>query len=95
MDTSNILSRLMIGENQLSVRKRGYEITKNVLAILSPRLTSLGVIWSADGAMTSWNSSVAALYISDGKIGAIFACFAWSDFFLLNISHALVSFIPV
>jgi hypothetical protein len=64
IEISKILSRLMIGENQPSFRNLGYEITKNVRTILSPRFSDLGVIFKADGAIMSCNSKTPAWYIS-------------------------------
>ena len=97
METSNILSRFIIGENQLSLKYLGYEITKKVLAILSPRLRDFGVICIAEGAMMSCNSSVAALYISFGKIGMTIFWSSGCDDFLLNkekIPIPYCNFIP-
>ncbi len=68
---SNTLSRLIIGANQLSFKKRGYEITKKVRAILSPRFISRDFTSTADGASMSFNSSADASYISFGRIGEI------------------------
>ncbi len=50
----------MIGANQLSFKKRGYEITKKDRTILSPRFNSRGVTLRADGAITSFNSNTPA-----------------------------------
>src|SRR3989338_6130093 len=61
----------MIGENHESVSTRGYDITKNVRAILSPRFISRGVILSALGAMTSCSSKTPSLYICSGRMEAI------------------------
>ena len=60
MEMSKTLSRLMTGESQLSVSVDGYEMTKYVRAILSPRLMAFGSILRADGAMMSLSSSAAA-----------------------------------
>src|SRR3989344_8261437 len=59
IEISKTLSRLIIGENQLSVKYRGYEIIKNVRAIFSPRFIDFGSILRADGAMISCNSKLA------------------------------------
>src|ERR1035437_8664749 len=67
METSKALSKLMIGENQLSAKNLGYEMTKNVLTILSPRLSSRGETLRADGAMMSLRSRAAESYSSCGK----------------------------
>lgn len=42
------------------MRKRGYEMTKKVLDILPPILTTLGCTSTAEGAIISRNSKVAA-----------------------------------
>src|ERR1035437_2202860 len=68
METSKTLSRFMIGSNQLSPRYRGYEMTKKVRIIFSPRFNSLGLTLSADGAIISLRSRVFASYISCGNI---------------------------
>ena len=60
-----ILSRFIIGANQLSERNRGYEITKNVLATFSPRLISFGVIFNADGAIDMVDISIMFYYWTD------------------------------
>ena len=57
-----------MGENQFSVRYRGYEITKNMRATREPRLSSRGVIWSAEGARTSLSSRFDAAKTSSGSI---------------------------
>src|ERR1035437_6070218 len=67
METSKALSKLMIGENQLSARNLGYEMTKKVLTILSPRLSSRGETFRAEGAMMSLSSSVLDSYNSCGR----------------------------
>ncbi len=73
MEISKTLSRLMTGESQLSLSVDGYEMTKYVRAVLSPRLMDLGSIFSALGAMMSLSSSAAASYISSGRTGMAFA----------------------
>src|SRR3970040_2093358 len=83
METWNIMSKFTIGENQLSDKKRGYEITKNVRATLSPKLRARGSILSADGAITSRSSSVAASYTCCGRIGTT----SLSSFFFFRKSN--------
>ena len=59
MEISKILSKLIIGENQLSVKNLGKDIIKKVRAILSPRLMDFESIFSADGAIMSCRSKLA------------------------------------
>lgn len=94
MEISNILSRLMMGVNQLSDRNRGYEMTKYVLAILSPRLSAFGEIFKADGANMSWSSKVAAWYISAGNTGKI-SLFGFDFFFPVSKSKIPINYFLV
>src|SRR3989344_6166431 len=71
IEISKTLSRLIIGENQLSVRYLGYEIMKKVRAILSPKFMDFESILSAEGAMTSCSSRLADLYIASGKTAKV------------------------
>src|SRR3989344_9689860 len=87
METSKTLSILMIGENQPSERKRGYEMTKKLRKIFSPRLISLGVTLRADGAIMSFSSSIPASKISWGRIEEISG---FSLFLPNNLSRMLI-----
>src|SRR3989344_3864491 len=79
METSKTFSKLMIGENQSSERKRGYEMTKKLRRIFSPRLISFGVTLRAEGAIMSFSSRAPASKISFGKIEEMFGI---ASFFL-------------
>src|SRR3989344_8777137 len=72
IETSKTLSILIMGENHPSWRKRGYEMTKKLRRIFSPKLISLGVTLSADGAIISLSSRAPASKISFGKIEEMF-----------------------
>src|SRR3989338_1854414 len=85
MEMSRTLSMLIIGANHPVVRKRGYEITKKVRAMRSPKSSSRELIRSACGAITSCRSRTPAEYISCGSIGR--ADVSASDFLLLNRSR--------
>src|SRR3989338_312320 len=70
MEMSMTLSMLMMGANHPVVRKRGYEMTKNVRATFSPRSSSRELIFRACGAMTSCRSRTPVWYISSGSTGS-------------------------
>src|SRR3989344_4215862 len=84
------LSMLMMGANQPVVRNLGYEMTKNVRAIFSPRSSSREFTRSACGAMTSWRSRIPDLYISSGRTGRTFGD---SVSFFLNKSNSAILFL--
>src|SRR3989344_2568992 len=88
MEMSMTLSMLMMGANQPVVKKRGYEMTKKVRAIFSPRSSSRELTRNACGAMTSWRSRIPDLYISSGRTGSTLGLS--TGFFFVNISNSAI-----
>ena len=63
----------MIGENQLSAKNLGYEMTKNVLTILSPRFNSRGETLTGLVLISSWGGGIVLVASIISAISAVTA----------------------